>query len=119
MSIGNCFSELRPKQRRLVRMMQTLGYGRIEGLIVQSGQPVFKPMPKLMQEVRVASQDTSPLPSGGTDYALKAQVRQLLDRLEQMGDGRLEWLEVTNGLPFRFVVVPSEAIFKADSDEED
>jgi hypothetical protein len=94
--------------------MQTLGFGRIEGLIVQGGQPVFKPMPRIMQEVRLGPAERLPRP--GDDFVLKDQVHQFLARLEQIGDGRLEWLDVAHGLPFRFVMEPSPHAFAEDEE---
>ena len=36
-------SELSQAQVRLIEMFQQLNFGRVEGLVVRNGQPVFKP----------------------------------------------------------------------------
>ncbi len=38
------------------------------------------------------------------DFALKAQVRELLVQLEALGNGVVECIEVKHGLPFKMTV---------------
>ncbi|MEZ6193260.1 MAG: hypothetical protein R3C45_18460 [Phycisphaerales bacterium] len=99
------YRQLRQNQRELVDLMSEIGFGRIEQLIVQAGQPVFSPPPRVVREFKLELEDAE---AGGiataTDYALKAQVRCLLRRLTQLGHGRVESIAVAHGLPTRMSI---------------
>ena len=95
---------LSPARRRLVRLTQRLNFGRIEGLLVKGGQPVFDPPPRVVREVKFCAENGPRPEAAKADFALKAQVRELLDRLEAMGDGVVACIEVKHGLPFRMTV---------------
>lgn len=100
-------SDLDPKQRRLVDLMRDIGFGRIEGLIVQGGKPVFDPMPRIVQEHRLGSNDAAPARSSSRDCLLKSQVVELLDRLSELANGRVDLIVVKHGLPFSLTIVTS------------
>lgn len=100
---------LSPARRRLVELMRHMQFGRIEGLLVQGGEPVFQPPPRVIRAVKlcVAEEEQEQdlhrkmQPANG---ALKSQVRRLLRQFDALGNGRVECLEVQNGLPFRLAV---------------
>jgi hypothetical protein len=95
-------SALRGGQRRLVRVMAELGHGRIEGLIVHKGKPVFNPAPRIVREIKLSAPESrSRAQAAPPDYVLKQQVLQLLDTLQELGDGRVESLVIADGLPIR------------------
>lgn len=91
---------LSPGRRRLVDLMQQVGFGRIDGLIVQGGEPVFVPATKVVRQIKLAS-DQGPRAGGERDFVLKAQVLDLFAQFDELGDGRVEELEIKHGLPFR------------------
>ena len=99
------YRQLRQNQRELVDLMSEISFGRIEQLIVQAGQPVFSPPPRIVREFKLEHEDTE---AGGiataTDYALKAQVRCLLRRMGQLGHGRVESIVIAHGLPTRMSI---------------
>lgn len=97
-------SDLRPAQRRLVQLLREVGHGRIEGLIIQGGEPVFTPAPRIIREIKLDLLSASQALEGAGDFALKGQVRNLLNHLAAMGNGRLETLFVADGLPVRMSV---------------
>ena len=89
-------------RRRLVELMQWINFGRIEGLIVRGGQPVLDdPAPKVFREVKFGG-DNGPRPEAGAgEFARKAQVVELFEHFDRLGDGRVEVLTVKHGLPLR------------------
>jgi hypothetical protein len=98
-------SALKAGQRKLVRMMNELGHGRIEGLIVHRGRPVFNPAPRIIREIKLLNPQTqNKARAAPGDYVLKLQVVQLLETLEDLGDGRVESLLIADGLPVRVTV---------------
>lgn len=93
-------SALSPDRRRLVELCQRLNFGRIEGLEVRGGEPVFDPQPRTVREFKFAG-DNGPRPeSRRADCALKDQVGDLMRLLDAVGDGVIETLTVKHGLPF-------------------
>ena len=96
-------ADLHPARQRLLALMRTLGYGRIEGLRVSAGQPVLDPLPRMVREVKFPQEGepTRILPADPERTVLKKQHRQFLALLDQVGDGVIESVVVCNGLPFR------------------
>lgn len=97
-------ASLPPAGQRLVRLMQQLNFGRIEGLVVRGGEPVFDPPPRVVREVKFGAENGPRPEVAKADFALKAQVRELLAQLEAMGDGIVRCIEVKHGLPFKMTV---------------
>ena len=72
--------------------MQALAFGRIEGLRIQRREPVFSPTPTVVREIKLASDDRSPVrPSN--DFLLKEQVVDLFQEFDRLGDGTVLVLE--------------------------
>lgn len=109
---GLRLSQLQPAQRKLVGLMHEMGFGRIEGLVVHGGLPVFRPPPRVVREIKL-DPDTVPVEAVAADYVIKHQVSRLLERLHELGDGRIETLIVANGLPMR-MAVESETIERTE-----
>lgn len=97
-------ARLSEPRRRLVEVMQQMCFGRIDGLTVRAGEPVFDPRPRLIRDIKLGG-DTLPQPeSNSGDFALKIQVVELLDHLTEIQDGIVQSIEVKHGLPFRLMV---------------
>ena len=97
-------ASLPPARARMVRLMQELNFGQVRDLVVRDGEPVFDPPPRVVREVKFGG-DNGPRPEAAkTDFALKAQVRDLFAQLEALGDGVIPCLEIQRGLPFRMTI---------------
>lgn len=97
-------SSLTPSQQKLLTEMQRINYGRIEGLVVRAGQPVLDPRPRIIREIKFGGENGPRAESAKADFALKAQVRDLLAQLEALGDGVVPCIEIQRGLPFRMTL---------------
>ena len=97
-------SELPEARACLIRTLQELHYGRIEGLIVRDGQPILDPMPRIVAEHKFGGDHGLPAEVERADFALRKQVTDLCQRLDQLGDGVIEVLTVKDGLPFSMQV---------------
>ena len=97
-------STLTPAQAELVELMQQLDFGNIEGLIVQDGQPVLKPRPRIVRDVKFGAGNGCRSEAGLTDFALKSSVQELMDTFSSIGNATVRRLEVKHGLPFRMQV---------------
>lgn len=97
-------SSLPESHRRLVELMQQVNFGRIENLVVTDGQPVLSPPPRVVREVKFGGEN-GPRPEASIeDFALKAQVVELLRYMDELQDGVIGVLEIQRGLPFRMAV---------------
>jgi hypothetical protein len=102
-------SALSPARRRLIELMQTINFGRIEDLAVRGGNPVFAPPPRVVREIKIGG-DNGPRPErDAANFLLKDQVVELLHHLDHLGYGTVAVLEVKHGLPFRLLVAEAAA----------
>ena len=96
---------LSPAQDRFVDLMQEIGFGRIEGVTVRNGQPVFDPPPRVVREIKFGRKNNPGCKQRGGEFALKTQVQQLFAHFASLGDGTVERIVIQHGLPFRMDVV--------------
>lgn len=84
--------------------MQWINYGCIEGLSVRRGEPVMDPPPRVVRLIKFGGENGPRPEAVKADFVLKAQVCDLLDQLEVMGDGVIPRIEIQHGLPFRMTI---------------
>ena len=98
-------SSLSMQQKRLLETMQKTNYGRIEGLRIRGGEPVFTPPPRIVRDVKLGSSDSNARPElHASDFVLKLEHIELFENLRRFGDGQIECIEIKAGLPFRLTV---------------
>ena len=95
-------SSLSAPRAQLIEWMQSLGFGKMEHLIIRDGEPVFDPPPRVIRDVKFGA-ESGPRPDLD-DFALKAQVVSLFTHLDSLENGAICCLEVKHGLPFRMQV---------------
>jgi hypothetical protein len=96
---------LSSSRKRLVELMQQLNFGKIEGLQVHDREPVLEPLPRITQEIKFAAAENGPRPElGAGNFLLKAQVVELFEQFDRLGNGTVELIEIKHGLPFRMFV---------------
>lgn len=104
MVINTAKSDLTSSRQCLLDLMQRLNFGRIEGLHILNGKPLFEPPPRIIREVKFA-RENGPRPEvAKVDFALKAEVVDLFAQLEAIGNGVITRIEIQRGLPFRMTV---------------
>jgi hypothetical protein len=104
------FADLSPAWQRLLRLFQTINFGRIEELEIRNGEPVFSPEPRVFLELKLDAAD-GPRPERRLDrFELRSQVERFIGQVARMKDGTVERVEVRHGLPFRMVIeaMPAE-----------
>jgi hypothetical protein len=98
-------SSLSTQQKLLLETMQRMNFGRIVGLAVSGGQPVFSPPPRIIKDVKLGAADNEPrLELHASDFALKREHIELFENLRRLGDGIIESIEIKSGLPFRLTI---------------
>jgi len=98
---GTTKQSLSETRRRLLELIQWVGFGRIENLRVGAGEPILDPPPVIVREHKFGG-DNGPHPKlQAHDFLLKEQVIDLFQQLDAVGDGTIAVLDVRHGLPFR------------------
>jgi hypothetical protein len=93
-------SALSESQSRLVELLQRLNFGRIEGLQICEGVPVFEPAPRVIQKVKMGGDNTPRSEVDLQDFWLKRPTIEMLQAITDLGDGLVLSIEVKYGLPF-------------------
>jgi hypothetical protein len=96
----NTFSSLPASHQRLVRLMQQIGFGHIDDLHVRDGLPVFDPPPRVVEDVKFATENGPRNELANSDFALKQQVLDLILHFQRIGNGVVHTLIFKHGLPF-------------------
>ena len=91
---------LSPRRRAIIELMQRINFGRIEGLGVRGGEPVFDPPPRVVRTVKMGG-DNGPRPQvRSVDFDLRREVVEFFEHLGRLGNGVVGCIEVRYGLPF-------------------
>lgn len=102
-------NDLSARRAGLLELMQTINFGRIEGLAVLDGDPVLDPLPRVIREVKFGGENGPRPELDAGNFLLKTQVVELFQHFDQLGDGTIEVLEIKHGLPFRMLVTEAAA----------
>ena len=95
---------LSPERSQLIDLMFEVYYGTIEHMQVRGGEPVLKPIPRIVRDVRLGRRETKRRVRSRQDFALKAQLVDLLNQLDAINNGVIDRIEIQDGLPFRIRV---------------
>ena len=101
--------DLSPCEASLLELMQSINFGRIEGLVIVDGKPSSSPRPRIIRQIKLAGEN-GPRPELDTaDFLLKQQVVELFAFFDELQDGVIDVLEIKHGLPFRMTVTEEAA----------
>ena len=98
------FRQLSTPRQTLVRLCQSINFGRIEDLEVRSAEPVFSPTPRVLFSVDLGSDDDFRAEYDLGDFALPKETVRLTGCLSELGHGTIALIEVRAGLPRRLVI---------------
>ena len=98
---------LTPTRKRLVKLMQEINYGRIEGLQIQNGEPMFKPPPKVVRKIKIGGENGPKTGFRSGDFSLKSKLTEFFEHLAAPGSGTISKIEVQGGLPFSIEIEES------------
>lgn len=104
MKVDLAKATLSDARRRLIELMQNINFGRIAGLTVLDGNPVFDPPPRVVREIKFGGENGPRPELESGNFLLKAQIVEFFHHLDEVGNGIIEMLEVKHGLPFRMLV---------------
>ena len=95
---------LEPENQRFVELMQSVNYGRIQGLAVRAGRPVLDPPPRVLRDFKLGGKNGKRPESHLDDFALKKEVIELLDHIAWLGNATIHSIEVREGLPLKWTI---------------
>jgi len=94
---------LNPSQRRIVEIIESLGFGVIEHLSIRGGLPCYELEPRIVQTIKLDSKHERQPNHFYADLTLKQEFANLFDQLSRLGDATVD-IEIRHSLPFRLVV---------------
>ena len=96
-------SSLNADQFRTVEIIEALGFGVIEGLVIRGGSPCYEREPRLVQTIKLDLEPDRQTERGCADLTLKREFDSLFDQLGGLGDAIVD-IEIRHGLPFKLVL---------------
>lgn len=96
-------SSLNLGQRQTVEIIEALGFGVIERLLIRGGSPCYEPEPRIVQAIKLDAELEKRSDGGHVDLTLKKEFESLFDQLNRLRDGVVD-IEVRHSLPFRLVL---------------
>lgn len=92
-------STISQPRRELLRLIESIGFGRIENLTIRSGDPVLDPMPDICHDRKFG------MGAGAKDRrirdtgVMKNHVKDFLSDLDSFKDATVLYLDIQDGLP--------------------
>jgi hypothetical protein len=102
-------SDLTAPQQQLVRLLQRVNFGRIENLLIVAGEPVFRPRPRTVHAIKIGGANGPRAEAALDDFPLTDPIKEMLSRIGELRDGRVERIDVRHGLPFAMEIEQSES----------
>jgi len=96
-------SSLNADQCRTVEIIEALGFGVIEGLVIRGGFPCYEREPRLLQTIKLDLDPHRQLDRSCVDFTLKQEFESLFDQLRRLGDAIVD-IEIRHSLPFKLVL---------------
>lgn len=96
-------SALTPARQRLVELVRAIHFGRIEGLVVRDGEPLFDRGETVVKEVKFGGEN-SPR-AGHASASITDRTVEMFRHFDSFGDCHVRFLEVKHGKPFKMNVV--------------
>lgn len=97
-------SEVSAPRQVLLRVFQSIGYGQILNLLVRDREPIFDPPPTVLRDIKLGGDGGERPELELSDFALRAEVRRLLQCLDEVGTGRVQRIDIVAGIPRRILI---------------
>lgn len=92
-------SSVSEPERRLIRLLQEVPFGRIEEIRVKGGSPVFQPAPRIVRTLKMGGHNGPREEVTHEDFLLKRSVVELLEIIRTMRDDEILTVVLMHGLP--------------------
>jgi hypothetical protein len=98
------FSQLSAPRQALVRLLQSINFGHVQGLEIRDGQPVFSPSPTVFVEVKLDAENEPRPESDYADFELRSEIIRLFVQFDELRCGLIDRIDVRYGVPRRAVI---------------
>ena len=98
------FRQLSAPRQALVRLCQSINFGRIEHLEIRRYEPVLDPSPQVFLDVRLDTEDVPRPELELTDFTLPEEICRLVMHLNAICDGKIDRIEVRAGIARRLIL---------------
>jgi hypothetical protein len=85
-----------------VEIIEALGFGVIERLLIRGGLPWYDREPRIVQTIKLGSGPERQPDRSDAGLTLKKEFESLFEQLDRLRDGIVD-IEVQHSLPFRLV----------------
>lgn len=94
---------LSPSRQKLADLMERIQFGRIEGLFVADGEPLFDPAPRV-RRLHVFGKPSNRPQSRPREECTARRLEELFELFDQEGSFVADELIVDSGLPVRLIM---------------
>jgi len=98
------FLELSPARQALVRVMQAINFGELQGIRVRDANPIFDVDSIVILDMKLDKEDATRPEFDLADFVLNTEVSHLMSRLDEFKNGKIQRLEVRAGIPRRLIL---------------
>ena len=109
------FSELSPARQTLVRILQAINFGEIQGIRVRKADPLFDDTSIVIIDAKLDKEEGPRPELQLSDFVLKEKVLRLVAHLDYLKNGAIQTIEVRAGVPRRIVFRSAFADFCPDA----
>lgn len=93
-------SDLSPNRARLVRLFQSVNFGRIENLHIRDHEPHFSIPPVVVRDIKFGGENIARPESRLHDFVVREEVREVFALFDQLSDCVIESIHIRHGLPY-------------------
>jgi hypothetical protein len=97
------FLQLSPRRQVLIRIMQEVNFGELQGIQVRDADPILDGTSVVILDAKLDKEEVPRPELDLADFALSVEVSRLMSRLDQLKNGTIQRLEVRAGIPRRLV----------------
>ena len=97
------FSQLSPARQALVRVLQAVNFGEIQGVRVMDADPMFDDACIVVIDAKLDREEVPRPELDLADFELRTEVGRLMSRLDELRNGTIQRLEAHAGIPRRLV----------------
>jgi len=95
---------LNATERSFLAELTSIGFGRMERILVRDGALVLDPWPVTIRHLKLGAREEQSRPSPDQDFRLKRQVIEFFDQVRLLRSAVILRLEVRHGLPYAMEV---------------
>jgi hypothetical protein len=100
---------LNSRQGRTLKIIEELGFGRIDGLSIRDGQPCYDRPFRIVESIKLDSEPERRADHDDADQAVKKEFERLFSQLNELRNGVVD-IDVRHGVPFRLVIDRSHEV---------